>query len=212
MKKFLYTALMATTALTFAAGAHAEGKAAIHSDTTTNTDVSAGNATPDNSYAHGDVDVNDNSVSATSTTGTAPGTASATITRDNSANGVNVEAQSGVKDGDDDASTSASMSSDSSDEAQVAEDMQSKTGVMKTRAKGAMGMLNPSEIKEVQTNLKQAGYNVSTDGVWGPSTKKALKEYQKAKKLNVTGKYDDETRASFNASADNSNTQSDGNN
>lgn len=199
MKKFIYAALLTGTALGFAAGAHAEGDAAINSKTQLNTDAAASSA--DNSVAHGTVQVNDNSISATSTTGTPEGTASGTIARDNSANGINAEGQVGTRNGDDEAAANAnanaSANTNASEEAKVSEDMSSKTGTMKTRAKGAMGMLNPDEIKTVQSNLKQAGYRVSVDGVWGQQTKAALKEYQKAKQLNVSGKVDADTRSSL---------------
>lgn len=194
MKKFIFAAMLSASALAFTVAAHAEGKSALQSETQTNT--SAGGAV-DNSYAHGNVDVNDNSISATSTTGTAAGTASGTIARDNSANGINAEGKVGYKQGDDEATASSNANAEASEEAKIDEDMTSKTGIMKTRAKGAMGMLNPDEIKQVQQNLQQAGYNVQADGVWGQGTKEALKAYQKSKNLNVSGKMDADTRSSM---------------
>lgn len=196
MKKFIFAALLGTSALAFAAGAHAEGASALQSDTHTNS--SAGGA-QDNSYAHGDVDVNDNSISATSTTGTKAGTASGSITRDNSANGINVEGETGVTQKVE-MRNDNNLERDGSEEANITADMNSKTGVIKTRAKGAMGMLNPNEIKQVQENLQSAGYKVEADGVWGNGTKEALKAYQKSKNLNVSGKMDAETRSSMGMS------------
>jgi peptidoglycan hydrolase-like protein with peptidoglycan-binding domain len=48
------------------------------------------------------------------------------------------------------------------------------------------------QIKEAQTGLQKAGYFKATpDGVYGKKTKKAVKEYQKANKLPVTGQLSD---------------------
>jgi hypothetical protein len=200
MKKFMFTALLGVSALAFAAGAMAEGDAAIRAKTQLNSDAAPSSA--DNSVAHGVVVHSENaagvdSISATSTTGTKAGTASGTIDEN-----LNASGQVGTKDGDDEANTSAraSVKSDNDaaeDQAELSQDLNSKTGIMKTRAKGAMGMLNPGEVKTVQSNLKEAGYNVSVDGVWGKNTRAALKEYQKSKNLNITGKMDADTRASL---------------
>jgi hypothetical protein len=206
MKKFLFTALVGASALAFSAGAFAEGKAAIDSNTQLNTDAAPSAA--DNSVAHGNIDVNTdtNTISATSTNGVHTSQGSATLNADGT-----IDAKAGKKDGDDEAGMSANgnananakASSDAAeDKAEVAQDMTTKTGVMKTRAKGAMGMLNPAEIKTVQSNLKQAGYNVSVDGVWGKHTRAALKEYQKSKNLTVSGKMDADTRASMGMNND----------
>lgn len=198
MKKFLFAALLCGSAIGFSmiapTDARAEGEAAIHSSTQTNSDTGA-TVTPDNSYAAGNVQHNESTgaTTATSTTGTAPGTASVTIDANN-----NVSAQTGVKDGDD----QAHAGHDASDASKIDHSMESKTGTMKVRAMGATGMLSMDEIKEVQENLKSAGYNVTVDGEYGESTRTALKEYQKAKKLNVTGEVDADTRASFDANKD----------
>lgn len=200
MKKFILTALLGASALAIIPGAAmAEGTAAVRSETHFNSDAPATSA--DNSTARGDVSVNDNSISATSTTGTRAGTASGSVALDNSANGINAEGSVGYKDGDDEATRAhASTHTDAdakSDTAQINEDLNTKTGVMKTRAKGALGMLSAAEIKTVQQNLISAGYDVKADGVMGKGTKEALKEYQKSKKLNVTGEIDADTRASL---------------
>jgi peptidoglycan hydrolase-like protein with peptidoglycan-binding domain len=48
------------------------------------------------------------------------------------------------------------------------------------------------QIKEAQTGLTKAGfYKGKEDGVYGKSTKNAVKEYQKANKLPVTGELSD---------------------
>jgi peptidoglycan hydrolase-like protein with peptidoglycan-binding domain len=48
------------------------------------------------------------------------------------------------------------------------------------------------QIKEAQTGLQKAGYFKATpDGVYGKKTKKAVKEYQKANNMPVTGQLSD---------------------
>ncbi len=208
MKKFILTALMGASTLAFAAGAMAEGTSALQSKTQLNSDAAA--SAGDNSVARGSVHVNDatDTISATSSTGTKAGTASGSITLDNSANGINAEGQAGYKQGDDeatrasanakvDADANKSASEIAEERAQINEDLTTKTGVMKTRAKGAMGMLSADEVRTVQKNLISAGYSVKADGVLGANTKEALKEYQKSKNLTATGNIDADTRASF---------------
>lgn len=208
MKKFILTALMGASTLAFAAGAMAEGTSALQSKTQLNSDAAA--SAGDNSVARGTVHVNDatDTISATSSTGTKAGTASGSVTMDNSANGINAEGQVGYKQGDDEAtraSANANVDADANkpaseiaeERAQINEDLTTKTGVMKTRAKGAMGMLSADEVRTVQKNLISAGYSVKADGVLGANTKQALKEYQKSKNLTATGDIDADTRASF---------------
>ncbi len=55
--------------------------------------------------------------------------------------------------------------------------------------------LNPGMVRAYQTVLAGFGYPTPTDGVWGPATIEALKAYQAAARLPVTGRIDAETRA-----------------
>jgi peptidoglycan hydrolase-like protein with peptidoglycan-binding domain len=51
------------------------------------------------------------------------------------------------------------------------------------------------DVREVQEQLKTAGFDPGPiDGVMGPQTQKALKEFQKSKGLEETGRVDQETR------------------
>ena len=52
-----------------------------------------------------------------------------------------------------------------------------------------------TDVKAVQSALTKAGYNVKVDGKMGKETAAALKQYQKAKGLPVTGKADAATKA-----------------
>ncbi len=50
------------------------------------------------------------------------------------------------------------------------------------------------EVKAIQLTLKQQGYSPGPiDGILGSKTTKALREFQKDKKLPVTGKIDEAT-------------------
>ena len=55
--------------------------------------------------------------------------------------------------------------------------------------------MDKSTIKNVQTSLKKEGHAVSTDGVWGPRTASALRDFQSAKGLPVTGTLNSKTLA-----------------
>jgi peptidoglycan hydrolase-like protein with peptidoglycan-binding domain len=52
-----------------------------------------------------------------------------------------------------------------------------------------------SSVKAVQSALNKEGYNVAVDGKMGKQTQTALKQYQKANGLKVTGKIDSATKA-----------------
>jgi peptidoglycan hydrolase-like protein with peptidoglycan-binding domain len=50
------------------------------------------------------------------------------------------------------------------------------------------------DIKKVQESLRDKGYyHLQVDGVLGSGTRAAIREYQKAEKLPVTGRLDDQT-------------------
>ncbi len=54
------------------------------------------------------------------------------------------------------------------------------------------------EIRQAQERLKEAGlYPGKIDGIPGPMTQKALRQYQRAEGLRVTGRLDDPTRKSL---------------
>lgn len=58
--------------------------------------------------------------------------------------------------------------------------------------------LPPSTIRMLQHSLIQGGYAVdSTDGVWGPKTAAAVREFQRVKGLQVTGRPDAQTLAAL---------------
>lgn len=66
--------------------------------------------------------------------------------------------------------------------------------------KGRMGAAtearahSPEEVRQVQQQLKQAGYDPGQiDGVYGPRTLRALRKFQRDRDITVTGRLDDQT-------------------
>lgn len=49
------------------------------------------------------------------------------------------------------------------------------------------------QIEELQAALQSSGAQVTTDGIWGPKTAAALREFQKQKGLKITGRPDRDT-------------------
>lgn len=62
-------------------------------------------------------------------------------------------------------------------------------------------MWTKAQIKEAQEGLKKAGfYKGDTTGVFNADTRKALKQYQKSKKLPVTGRLSNDVLAKLKSS------------
>lgn len=56
-------------------------------------------------------------------------------------------------------------------------------------------MISSEETRQVQKKLNDLGYSVGhVDGVWGPQTQAALRNFQQAKNITVTGRFDEKTR------------------
>ena len=76
-------------------------------------------------------------------------------------------------------------------------------GVDKTKAKGreakdkvAGKMESSDDVRQAQTALKEKGHDPGPiDGVHGPRTSAALRDYQKAENIKVTGRLDSETKS-----------------
>jgi peptidoglycan hydrolase-like protein with peptidoglycan-binding domain len=59
--------------------------------------------------------------------------------------------------------------------------------------------LTPDMVRQVQQNLSQAGtYKGRADGVWGPQTEAAVRDYQQQHNLNATGQLDQPTLSAMN--------------
>jgi peptidoglycan hydrolase-like protein with peptidoglycan-binding domain len=67
--------------------------------------------------------------------------------------------------------------------------------VVSTAPSFAAKATQSSSVKTVQSALNKEGYTVAVDGKMGKQTKTALKQFQKAKGLKVTGKIDSPTKA-----------------
>ena len=69
------------------------------------------------------------------------------------------------------------------------------------KMKGAFskgGNTDSDQIREAQSQLKARGYHSgSVDGMMGPQTVSALRRYQSANGLTITGKVDQETLKSL---------------
>jgi len=68
-----------------------------------------------------------------------------------------------------------------------------QAGAMAETAHNGQSNLDQKTVMQVQQAL-----NVKSDGIWGPNTEAALKQYQQKNGLSVTGQLDQATRAKMN--------------
>ena len=59
-------------------------------------------------------------------------------------------------------------------------------------------MASAQDVRKVQNYLQQKGYNVKVDGIWGPKTSDAVKQFQQQNNLQATGQLDQQTLAQMN--------------
>lgn len=57
--------------------------------------------------------------------------------------------------------------------------------------------MDSSTIQNAQNSLRDEGYSISVDGVWGPETAAALRQFQQENGLDATGALDSETMAAL---------------
>ena len=62
--------------------------------------------------------------------------------------------------------------------------------------------LNSTQVRALQQALRSEGYNISVDGIWGLNTASALRSYQSASQLAITGQANRETLAKLNLNSD----------
>lgn len=60
--------------------------------------------------------------------------------------------------------------------------------------------MDAQTIQSVQASLRNEGHSVSVDGVWGPRTAAALRDFQRDNSLSATGTLNAETLAALNVS------------
>lgn len=62
------------------------------------------------------------------------------------------------------------------------------------RGESAQPQMSQAEVRQVQERLQELGYyEGAIDGIHGPKTAEAMREYQRAQGLPVTGTFDQET-------------------
>lgn len=70
-------------------------------------------------------------------------------------------------------------------------------------ASGATSQAQSSDlVKQAQQKLSQAGHKVQADGVMGPKTEAALKEFQQAKGIEASGELNKDTLAALGVSGE----------
>ena len=70
-------------------------------------------------------------------------------------------------------------------------------------ASGATSQAQSSDlVKQAQQKLSQAGHKVQADGVMGPRTEAALKEFQQAKGIEASGELNKDTLAALGVSGE----------
>jgi peptidoglycan hydrolase-like protein with peptidoglycan-binding domain len=77
----------------------------------------------------------------------------------------------------------------------------SASGSTAGQAKQASGQ-SSDIVKQAQQKLSQAGHKVQTDGVMGPKTQAALKEFQQAKGIEASGELNKDTLAALGVSGE----------
>ena len=85
-------------------------------------------------------------------------------------------------------------------QAQSSGQSQSASGGATQSKAGQQSSLSQETIKQVQEKLKAAGYDVQVDGIMGPKTQAALKEYQQKQGLQASGQLDRQTLAALGVS------------
>lgn len=98
---------------------------------------------------------------------------------------------------DTNASGSAATPTAPSSYSESASDINNQQSPDQTAANVSM---DAQTIQSVQASLRNEGHSVSVDGVWGPKTAAALRDFQRSNSLSATGTLDSETLAALNVS------------
>jgi peptidoglycan hydrolase-like protein with peptidoglycan-binding domain len=93
----------------------------------------------------------------------------------------------------------ASPSTGSANQPNSSAATQADSGMQNSSALVEPNSLSASEIKQLQQALNEKGFLSSQpDGVWGPSTKSALEQFQKSQSLPANGELDQQTLSALN--------------
>jgi peptidoglycan hydrolase-like protein with peptidoglycan-binding domain len=85
---------------------------------------------------------------------------------------------------------------------------QAQSGSSASRPMAGPGELSPATIRMLQHSLIQGGYAVdAADGVWGPKTAAAVREFQRVRGLEQTGRADRATLEALGVTGDGRSTQ-----
>jgi len=116
--------------------------------------------------------------------------------------------QKGMKEGGQSAQNqNANERQDQKQNQQSAQDQQSQQGNKQQQTAENNQPISPeslsrSDIKQVQQALQKDGFHAGpVDGIWGPETKGAVKEFQQSKQMQPTGKLDHQTVADLGLDA-----------
>jgi murein L,D-transpeptidase YcbB/YkuD len=60
---------------------------------------------------------------------------------------------------------------------------------------------SPEEVQRVQAALNQKGERVKVDGIWGPQTEQALRDFQRKNGLQASGRLDGQTLQKLNVAS-----------
>lgn len=67
---------------------------------------------------------------------------------------------------------------------------------------GTQAARDPTVVRQVQQSLKEQGYEVgAVDGIWGPKTESAVRQFQQAQGLDASGQLDQQTLAALDVGA-----------
>lgn len=97
--------------------------------------------------------------------------------------------------------TAVSFSAIAADDQKSQQQPQAQSGQTKQSQSGSQQASQSQEtVKQVQQKLSEAGHEVQADGIMGPQTQAALKEFQEKKGLQASGRLDQQTLAALGVS------------
>ncbi|HYH18878.1 MAG TPA: peptidoglycan-binding domain-containing protein [Azospirillum sp.] len=76
---------------------------------------------------------------------------------------------------------------------------------------GAPQALSPQRVRNIQQALNSNGSDIAVDGIWGPNTRRALRDFQQSQGLEATGQLDSRTVSALNLGRQQDNTGQSGN-
>ena len=93
----------------------------------------------------------------------------------------------------------AAVAADDKDQKQQSQSGQSQSASGGSSSQKQAGQSSET-VKQAQEKLSAEGHNVQADGIMGPKTQAAVKEYQESKGLKPSGQLDQQTMSSLGVS------------